>query len=97
MQVAYDSLTIEEKRRVARDLRPSYNVRDLAALLHTGTNQIVKWTRDLKVDLGAARKRTRVRTDEEMCHCPRPASHPGFDSFCKRGETCIYCAKPERA
>jgi hypothetical protein len=89
--ISYEALPQAEKRRVARDLRQTTPGRAIAALLGVSPASVQRWTRDLKVDLGARRRPTEPA---ETCNCELPASDRRFDAFCRRSATCFYCGRP---
>lgn len=87
----YNALTVDQKRELARELRPTTKVRDLAAMLHVRKAKILEWTRDLKVDLRIQSKPPQEST--ERCECDLPAFDARFDRYCHRHVTCIWCGR----
>jgi hypothetical protein len=90
--ISYVALTRNQKRELARELRPSTTVRDLAELLHVSVKAIVAWTRDLKVDL--RQERPGPINPEDLCSCTAPVSDRRVDAACRRRPTCILCGRP---
>lgn len=96
-EISYEALPNAEKKRIARELRPSHTLDQLVELLHVGKKAVWNWTKDVRVDLRVGAPPKQVKTDEDFCHCSLPARDSHADSFCQRSQTCIYCTKPRRS
>lgn len=93
-EIALHALPLDEKEKMAIELRPFHSTREIAAILGIGTKRAFNWTRHLNID--RRRSTMRGKPSTERCDCHEPIGDRRFDAYCKRSRTCFYCGKGAR-
>ncbi|MBS3927073.1 MAG: hypothetical protein KGZ65_00010 [Sphingomonadales bacterium] len=90
-EIALHALPLDEKKKMAIELRPFHSTREIAAILGIGTKRAFNWTRHLHID--RRRSPMRGKPSTERCNCANAIKDSRFDRYCLRKTTCFRCGK----
>jgi transposase-like protein len=92
--ISYAALPKDQKIQIARALRPSHTVRELAPMFGVGTKAIFNWTKGIASSLDQRKRRRPPIKPADPCTCTQAATDREFDAYCLRSAHCLYCGKP---